>query len=350
MAGGDEALLRVGEASAEDDAQVAVSDLDDLLKKFGTGVVSYIGVSCSLSAVYVGAQLEHIMNMQEAHPESRIHATLIGFNPPSSLQPVQVSGWCSTAKANLDRFLSSVAVAHGGRRTFVNPVLGPEAVAGSSRMKGGTATLLLLETILGLSVHIATGWEWLSGKIVVPCEGHTSQQVGLAARKFLLEASSAVSRLYQDVDMLGGIVERASNAIKMGRRVVYAGGGSAGFLAVLDAAECPPTYSAHWKELRGYIHGGWVALGTREGDMWESLGRTTAGGVEIGGEGGMHSLFLDTGGLMGPEPIVENGGLEPGDLLVVVDIDSTTRCDKPQPEAFPHSPNPKPQTPEQESG
>lgn len=329
VAGGDEAILRVGEASAEDKAQRAVSDLEPLLQKFRGGVVCYIGVSCSLSAVYVGAQLEHIMNKQEAHSEQgrsgQIHATLIGFNPPSAVRPVQVSGWTTTAKANLDRFLTSAGV-HGVRRTFVNPVVGPEAVAGSSRMKGGTATLLLLEAILGVGLHIATGAQWLGTDVLR--KGCTSRALMRSAvRDFFLEALNAVSRLYHDVDALGGIVERASEAIKMGRRVVYVGRGSGGFLGVLDAAECPPTYSSSWQELRGYIHGGWTALGTHEGDLWGTQGQVGGDNIEVGGDGGMHSLYIDTEGLLAADSIVSGGGLERGDLLVVVEIeDADERC------------------------
>jgi len=128
VAGGDEAIIRVGEASGEDDAKLAVADLEPFLRDavLQGGVVSFIGVSSSLSAVYVGAQLERVMNTQESNPDSRIHATLIGFNPPDAVLPVKVNGWATTAKANLERFLTSGETSSRQRRSFINPIVGPE--------------------------------------------------------------------------------------------------------------------------------------------------------------------------------------------------------------------------------
>ncbi|MEE2877032.1 MAG: N-acetylmuramic acid 6-phosphate etherase [Candidatus Neomarinimicrobiota bacterium] len=52
----------------------------------------------------------------------------------------------------------------------------------------------------------------------------------------------------------------AEDAIKKGRRVIYIGAGTSGRLGVLDAAECPPTFSAPPDLFRGVIAGGEEAL------------------------------------------------------------------------------------------
>jgi len=42
-----------------------------------------------------------------------------------------------------------------GRHFVVNPIVGPEAITGSSRMKGGSATKLLLETLFACALSRA---------------------------------------------------------------------------------------------------------------------------------------------------------------------------------------------------
>ncbi len=55
-------------------------------------------------------------------------------------------------------------------------------------------------------------------------------------------------------------VESAVKAIRGGHRVFYVGAGTSGRLGVLDAAECPPTFSAPPEWFTGIIAGGREAL------------------------------------------------------------------------------------------
>ncbi len=50
------------------------------------------------------------------------------------------------------------------------------------------------------------------------------------------------------------------NAFKNGGRLRYAGAGTSGRLGVLDASECPPTFSVDPDLVQGYIAGGYRAL------------------------------------------------------------------------------------------
>jgi N-acetylmuramic acid 6-phosphate etherase len=54
----------------------------------------------------------------------------------------------------------------------------------------------------------------------------------------------------------------AAGAIKGGGRLVYAGAGTSGRLGVLDASECPPTFSSSPESVIGLIAGGSKALTT----------------------------------------------------------------------------------------
>ncbi|MDU3569108.1 MAG: N-acetylmuramic acid 6-phosphate etherase, partial [Cutibacterium avidum] len=52
---------------------------------------------------------------------------------------------------------------------------------------------------------------------------------------------------------IAAIVEAAVAGLSAGGRLIYAGAGTSGRLGVLDAAECPPTFSTHPTMVVGLI-------------------------------------------------------------------------------------------------
>ncbi|MBI3893957.1 MAG: N-acetylmuramic acid 6-phosphate etherase [Candidatus Wallbacteria bacterium] len=58
------------------------------------------------------------------------------------------------------------------------------------------------------------------------------------------------------------VVDRVVEAFRSGGRLFYAGAGTSGRLGVLDASECPPTYSTPPELVQGIIAGGYGALTT----------------------------------------------------------------------------------------
>lgn len=61
-------------------------------------------------------------------------------------------------------------------------------------------------------------------------------------------------------DAIAEVAERAVAGMRRGGRLIYAGAGTSGRLGVLDAAECPPTYSTSPELVVGLIAGGAPAL------------------------------------------------------------------------------------------
>src|SRR5712691_7917355 len=55
-------------------------------------------------------------------------------------------------------------------------------------------------------------------------------------------------------------VVRIAEALRSGGRLIYVGAGTSGRLAVLDAAECPPTFGTPPEMVVGIIAGGLPAL------------------------------------------------------------------------------------------
>jgi N-acetylmuramic acid 6-phosphate etherase len=72
-------------------------------------------------------------------------------------------------------------------------------------------------------------------------------------RKVADAVASAIPQITKAVD---GIVER----FRSGGRLFYIGAGTSGRLGVLDASECPPTYSVPYDMVQGIIAGGESAL------------------------------------------------------------------------------------------
>lgn len=62
------------------------------------------------------------------------------------------------------------------------------------------------------------------------------------------------------LDIISKAIDLIVDAFKNSGRLIYAGAGTSGRLGVLDAAECPPTFSSKPDMVQGIIAGGWEAL------------------------------------------------------------------------------------------
>src|SRR5579872_4367151 len=64
----------------------------------------------------------------------------------------------------------------------------------------------------------------------------------------------------EEIPRIAAAVTAIVNALEQGGHLVYLGAGSSGRLGVLDAAECPPTFSVPPDLVRGIMAGGERAL------------------------------------------------------------------------------------------
>jgi len=169
----------------------------------GTGeVTGVVGISCGLSAPFVAGQLSWAFQRQ-------IPAAGVGFNDLSS---------------------SAVQEAFRDKRlTLVNPIVGPEAVTGSSRMKGGSATKMLLERAFMPSIS----WDTYKA-------AHASIYEG-----------SAVASLARLAGFCGNAL--LTNVGDRGASIVYIGRGTVGVLGLIDASEQRPTFGAKVDDVRGCL-------------------------------------------------------------------------------------------------
>src|SRR5699024_4465987 len=67
-------------------------------------------------------------------------------------------------------------------------------------------------------------------------------------------------KVQEDLQSVEATVDIAYNAILQGGRLFYVGAGTSGRIGVLDAVECPPTFSTSYDMVQAVIAGGGAAF------------------------------------------------------------------------------------------
>lgn len=244
---GDDIALLTSQESAEDDVARARRDL---ARASGEGdELVYIGITCGLSAPYVAAQLNESMR----RPNST--TILIGFNPVELARRTEIEGWPGVSFHAISEELASRAKASDRFHVLV-PVYGPESIAGSTRMKGGSTTKILLDALLSLAISSVAS---LGKRQVTEAE----------TTAFIKSCRPVLDAVYRSPATAGlaKAIALASYAFRRGGHVFYLGGNNLGLFGLIDASECVPTYGARQDDVRAFIDGGWAVLGNSEGDL-----------------------------------------------------------------------------------
>ncbi|XP_052386508.1 glucokinase regulatory protein isoform X2 [Carassius gibelio] len=241
IAGGDRAMLTSQEAP-EDDPALGAHTLEKICA--GKKHVLFIGISCGMSAPFVAGQLDFCLQHLDVFTP-----VLLGFNPVHMARSEPMQGCSFHFKDVAERMTAE----QRHEKAFVlNPVLGAEAISGSSRMKGGSATKIILESIL-LAGHEAafrgkrTTLECISGWIT--------------ASEMVYETT------YSHSDELAALIHQAGESLRMKAHVYYIGWGTLGIIGLTDASECVPTYGADFDDIRGFINNGFREMKNKEGDL-----------------------------------------------------------------------------------
>ncbi|KAH3695439.1 glucokinase regulatory protein-like isoform X2 [Dreissena polymorpha] len=240
LAGGDKALFTSQEAP-EDDPQEGI----EALKKVSTGKtkVVFVGITCGLSAPYVAGQLDYCLD----HPEVFI-PVLLGFNPTSLARNIKIDKWDKTFMQVVDRLQK--AVDSGTTAYVLNPIVGPEPITGSSRMKGGTATKILIETVCFKALYDSS-----------------HRNATLPSKSFIDCYNVLCEAVYKQSAGLAKIVDMAGKGLNSGGSIYYLGTDSLALMGLIDASECPPTYGATLDDVRGFVEAGYATLKNADGDL-----------------------------------------------------------------------------------
>jgi N-acetylmuramic acid 6-phosphate etherase len=71
-----------------------------------------------------------------------------------------------------------------------------------------------------------------------------------------LEDHSVAAAVHTELPRIAAAIDRIAEHMRKGGRLFYCGAGTSGRLGVLDAVECPPTFSAEPEQVLGIIAGG----------------------------------------------------------------------------------------------
>jgi len=319
LAGGDAALFQSAE-SCEDDRERGASDFRHAVAAYEPHPLKslvVVGVSCGLSAPYVSSFLAEAGRFGARAPEGKDALTVarfaLGFNPrrdaperggfrelfPSFAETRSEPGPARVASETFALASENFGVSADGpsgrdaRRdkdvVFVNPVLGPELVAGSSRLKGGTATKIILDAAFAVAeVMRGAGIGTASLENTRPAEDRTAAALtSRALSAFEAATRRAHSRLVsRDARGAASACASAAGAVAAGGDVSLvsvaefaesvqvdgARGASdasdvelrtvAGVTvaALIDASEQRPTFGTPAEKYRAFGGGGWNAL------------------------------------------------------------------------------------------
>lgn len=242
ISGGDRALICSDELP-EDDPLAGVKEMQTLVQ--GKSKVVYIGISCGISAPYVAGQVDFSMRQSPAS-----HTTVImGFNPLEYARKAPVELWNGRSFFDVVQEFTQLQKQHAGHHAHLvlNPVVGPEVITGSSRMKGGSTTKILLDTMFALAFQ----------KVFsnVP----TADGLG----QFL----STWRLTYQAPDAIAAVVELAGNCLSSGGRLFYVGDEEMGLIGLMDVSEMPDTFGQPPSRIRAFLRGGWTSVGARTGNL-----------------------------------------------------------------------------------
>jgi len=294
LAGGDAALVLPQEA-AEDSPSSALASMDAWERSsrlMGSRGASendgspgsadaptvFLGITCGLSAPFVSTLVSVALDRLDAG-ERNWTVAVLGFNPLEALEAVPgLASVYSTFKR-----LSERDDGVGSSCVLINPCLGPESVAGSSRLKGGSATSIVIQSasLAALTSVLCVNPEKGCLSPSVNSEGVESRREALLLDT-LLQFSSTLSRTYHAVlrvpksegipgaptPILAEMCETAGRSMctpsltsPTGKgRLIYIGVGPAGVLALTDASECPPTFGSLFDDVRGFLPGGWASI------------------------------------------------------------------------------------------
>uniref|UniRef100_A0A8C8SPT5 Glucokinase regulator n=1 Tax=Pelusios castaneus TaxID=367368 RepID=A0A8C8SPT5_9SAUR len=223
---------------------IAGGDRSLVVSQEGLEDCALLGIEELRKAPFVAAQLDFCLNNLDI-----FLPVLVGFNPVSMARNDRIEGWHSTFRQVAER-MQKLQESH--KAFILNPAVGPEGISGSSRMKGGSATKILLETLL-LAAH----------KTV-------SKETDIS-EKCLLEILRTYERAhkvtYTQSKKIAALVKQAGTSLQKKACVYMVGWHTLGIIAIMDGAECIPTFGADYHDVRGFLIGDHSEMFNKEADL-----------------------------------------------------------------------------------
>jgi len=250
IAGGDLALIKAQEG-AEDDPITAQKELEKIVGD--AEKILYIGVTCGLSAPYIAGQLDYTSDNS-----NKFFSILLGFNPLELARKISIENWDK-------RFYDVVEkIKKHPKCVILNPVVGPEPITGSTRMKGGSATKIILDVLFTASLIKA---DLLSpndlNEFLRPYSSNMEDLIFNMIRQY----ENAWINTYSQLENIARLIDLGGSALNSHKHIYYIGSDVYGILGTIDASECPPTFGDSFDDIRGYLPNGWNDLFEAKRDL-----------------------------------------------------------------------------------
>eukprot|EP00052_Salpingoeca_macrocollata_P020553 m.173075 g.173075 ORF g.173075 m.173075 type:complete len:639 (+) comp21291_c0_seq7:49-1965(+) len=258
---GDDQSLVISNELPEDDPGQGAADLVRVTR--GCTQVLFVGITCGLSAPYVAGQISHSM------AQAGWGTVLMGFNPVHLARNVPIEKWDRTCRdvflelhQQEQQQLKSGHEGIAGLCCALTPVVGPEALTASSRMKGGSMSKILLETVF-LSVLLPR----------LGAAHDTSSQKRSCQNTFpVAEVAALYQHIYREAyeaaPEVAVLLEGAGTCLQQeDAHLYYVGVGSAALVGLMDQSEMVDTYGCRLDEVQAFVVGGWDVFHNSEGDL-----------------------------------------------------------------------------------
>jgi N-acetylmuramic acid 6-phosphate (MurNAc-6-P) etherase len=258
LAGGNRAFKKAVE-HAEDDSTSAVAALEGILDTAATKASSssssssggakspplvLVGVSCGMSATWVASQVLHCLKLGGK-------VILLGFTPFEG---------CRGLFAEPDVYQHILSEKEAGNVIILEPIVGPELVTGSTRLKSGTATKICLEALICLALGFQASGETKKNKT-------KKSELLREARSLVTDYTKTLRGVYRHrkgcADVAHSLVT-GGNSLRRNGRIVYGGYGREGMLGIIDASEQLPTFGCLEQDFQGFLLDEEVAPGIKE--------------------------------------------------------------------------------------
>lgn len=196
--------------------------------------VIFIGISCGFSAPYIASQLNYIMDRNNI---SKYICALIGFNPVYLARNTSIEKWNKTFRQvalRLEKLEKET-----DNYMIINPIIGPEPLTGSTRMKSGSTTKILLETIFATGIK-----QYLFKKNKIISSSNLIFNDPYEIVYSILKSYEIIFReTYFYIEELSSILKLAGESLKNEGHIYYLAQTSTfGIMGFIDASECPPTF------------------------------------------------------------------------------------------------------------
>ena len=171
--------------------------------------------------------------------DDSVHTVVVvGFNPASLARDVNIEYVSNKPRKSFRSLLTEHEKKKVEKLFLLNPVIGPEPVTGSSRMKGGSATVILLDA--------------LKSSIVSHLQGKEKPEDRLT--KSLENSFQSVKQAFEPQSSVFEIMKRTAQALRDGGRVYYSSfDPHAGMIGAIDFSEMPDTYGTAFDRMTAVI-------------------------------------------------------------------------------------------------